>query len=97
MFEFAKRYEDPGLPPLSHPERLVQAMDAPVRRRCKPDRWKYIKTASGAAIIVGLTYTVFDIAIADHELSLWTNPCCSEHLWSEPTLQPMLKSTLYNI
>ena len=55
MFEFAKRYEDPGLPPLSHPERLVQAMDAPARRRRKPDGWKYIKAASGAAIIAGLT------------------------------------------
>jgi len=97
MFEFAKRYEDPGLLPLSHPERLVQAIDVPARRRRKPYGWKYIKAASGAAIIAGLTFTVFDIVMADHELSLWTNPCCSEHLWSEPTLQPMLKSTLYNV
>ncbi len=57
MFEFAKRYEDPGLPPLSHPERLVQAIDAPARRRRKPDGWKYIKAASGAAIIAGLAYS----------------------------------------
>jgi hypothetical protein len=90
----AKRYKDPDLPPLSHPERLVQVINVPARRRRKPDEWKYIKAASGAAFIAGLTYTVFDIAMADHELSLWTNSCCFEHLWSESILQPMLKSTL---
>ena len=63
MFEFARNHEDPGLPSLPHPERLAQAIDAPVRRRRKLEGWEYIKFASGAAIIMGVTCILLVVLI----------------------------------
>jgi len=33
MLDGARHHDDPGLPPLPHPERLAQSIEAPRRRR----------------------------------------------------------------
>jgi hypothetical protein len=47
VFSGARNYDDPGLPPLQHPERLAQCIAAPRPRR---SWWRFVRIWRHVAI-----------------------------------------------